>query len=54
MHKSQFRKIDTYEWFCGPGSHMKNGALVILILKFIYFTMITEWLYSIPYKLKEQ
>uniref|UniRef100_A0A672R0H4 DNA repair protein XRCC4-like n=1 Tax=Sinocyclocheilus grahami TaxID=75366 RepID=A0A672R0H4_SINGR len=22
MYKSQFRKIDPYDWFCGPGSHM--------------------------------
>ncbi len=19
MHKSQFHRIDTYDWFCGPG-----------------------------------
>ncbi len=22
MHKSQFQKIDPYDWFCGPGSHI--------------------------------
>ncbi len=22
LYKSQFRKIDPYDWFCGPGSHM--------------------------------
>ncbi len=22
MYKSQFRKIDPYDWFCGPRSHM--------------------------------
>ncbi len=22
MYKSQFRKIDPYDWFCGPGSHL--------------------------------
>ncbi len=22
LYKSQFRKIDTYDWFCGPGSHI--------------------------------
>ncbi len=22
MYKSQFRKIDTYDWFCGPGSRV--------------------------------
>ncbi len=21
MYKSQFQKIDPYDWFCGPGSH---------------------------------
>ncbi len=23
MYKSQFRKIDPYDWFCGPGSQME-------------------------------
>ncbi len=22
QYKSQFQKIDPYDWFCGPGSHM--------------------------------
>ncbi len=22
MHKSQFWKIDRYDWFCAPGSHI--------------------------------
>ncbi len=22
MYKSQFQKIDPYDWFCGPGSHL--------------------------------
>ncbi len=25
MYKSQFRKIDTYDWFCVSGSHMCNN-----------------------------
>ncbi len=25
MYKSQFWKIDTYDWFCGPGSHLLNS-----------------------------
>ncbi len=24
MDKSQFLKIDPYDWFCGPGSHVYN------------------------------
>ncbi len=24
MYKSQFRKIDPYDWFCGPGSHIRK------------------------------
>ncbi len=24
MHKSQFEKIDPYDWFCGPGSHVTD------------------------------
>ncbi len=22
MYKYQFRKIEPYDWFCGPGSHL--------------------------------
>ncbi len=22
MYKSQFKKTDRYDWFCGPGSHI--------------------------------
>ncbi len=25
MHTSQFHKIDSYDWFCAPGSH-SSGA----------------------------
>ncbi len=31
MYKSQFRKIDPYDWFCGPGSH------ICLVLFWIVF-----------------
>ncbi len=24
MYKSQFQKMDPYDWFCGPGSHLFN------------------------------
>ncbi len=27
MYKSQFPKIDPYEWFCGPGSHMELSLI---------------------------
>ncbi len=23
MYNSQFQKIDPYDWFCGPGSHIR-------------------------------
>ncbi len=26
MYKSQFQKIDPYDCFCGPGSHMWIGT----------------------------
>ncbi len=26
MYKSQFRKIDTYDWFCAPGSHIQMSS----------------------------
>ncbi len=38
MHKSQFRKIGPYDWFCGPGSHISyitsvfDFAMIILEL----------------------
>ncbi len=31
MYKSQLKKIDPYDWFCGPGSH------IIIIIIIIYF-----------------
>ncbi len=31
MHKSQLKKIDPYDWFCGPGSHMSNHNLSWII-----------------------
>ncbi len=27
MHKSQIRKIDSYGWFCAPGSHISLSNL---------------------------
>ncbi len=34
MHKSQFRKIDPYDWFCAPGSHIY--VLICLFSMLIY------------------
>ncbi len=42
MYKSQFRKIDPYDWFCGPGSHI--GCL--LVLKGIVHFEIKIWYLS--------
>ncbi len=45
MHKSQFRKMYPYDWFCGPGSQMfmsheiitmHNLDELILYRKYIY------------------
>ncbi len=27
MYKSQFQKLDPYDWFCGPGSHFRKEHL---------------------------
>ncbi len=29
MYKSQFQKIDPYDWFCGPGSQMSYSNSLI-------------------------
>ncbi len=34
MYKSQFQKIDTYNWFCGPGSHL-GGITQIFPHRFV-------------------
>ncbi len=37
MHKSQFKKIDPYDWFCGPRSHMYIAAThLFAALKIVY------------------
>ncbi len=28
MYKSQFRKIDPYDWFCGPGSRFVQFLII--------------------------
>ncbi len=32
MYKSQFKKIDPYDWFCGPGSHLVEEGDVLTSL----------------------
>ncbi len=34
MYKSQFRKIDSYDWFCGPGLHMSFYTKVLTFQNF--------------------
>uniref|UniRef100_A0A671K2Q8 Cytochrome P450, family 17, subfamily A, polypeptide 2 n=1 Tax=Sinocyclocheilus anshuiensis TaxID=1608454 RepID=A0A671K2Q8_9TELE len=29
MHKSQFQKIDHYDWFCAPGSQIQKNAIFL-------------------------
>ncbi len=42
MQKSQFKKIYTYDWFCGPGSHLNIFVANILKnLAKIYFSKST-------------
>jgi len=38
MHKSQFVKMYTYDWFCAPGSHM---AFISQKTEILYPTM--QW-----------
>ncbi len=32
MYKSQFWKIDPYDWFCGPGSHLASNWYPVINL----------------------
>ncbi len=34
MYKSQFRKIDPYDWFCGSGSHISHSEMDFKALEF--------------------
>ncbi len=31
IYKSKFQKIDPYDWFCGPGSHMRSEQQYVFI-----------------------
>ncbi len=38
MYKSQFQKMDPYDWFCCPGSHFIKMLLTLFKCKHIVFT----------------
>ncbi len=40
MNTSQFQKIDPYDWFCGPGSHI-IAYYWIIIAVFLHSAIIT-------------
>ncbi len=43
MYKSQFQKIDTYDWFCCPGSHILKTVLFSSIqFKSVGLTIVWE------------
>ncbi len=42
MYKSQFHKIDPYDWFCGPGSHIYIYIYNIFIYRFFLYTVTTS------------
>ncbi len=44
MYKSQFRKIDPYDWICGPGSQMNFTVLCCMYVLIIVITIIGEQL----------
>ncbi len=31
MYKSQFRQIDPYDWFCGPGSQYQEFNILSVV-----------------------
>ncbi len=35
MYKSQIWKIDPYDWFCAPGSHILIKGLVFICIIFV-------------------
>ncbi len=43
MHASQFQKIDTYDWFCGAGSHInKRSASYIYMIGYSVYVKLNE------------
>ncbi len=57
MYKSQFWKIDTYDWFCGPRSHMAYLTLETVPPRYGIipkYRMLTVYcIYGIKYLFKE-
>ncbi len=37
MYKYNFHKIDPYDWFCGPRSHLFNEYIIIMIIAYNIF-----------------
>ncbi len=56
MHTSQFHKIDPYDWFCAPGSHIRvilwkcqfllKSCLLLSSLGLQHHALLSEWLFS--------
>ncbi len=52
MYKSQLKKKDPYDWFCGPGSHiiMEENVIYLSNLFIIYLHFIMfNWIECIYY-----
>ncbi len=52
MYKSQFKQIDPYDWFCGPGSHMYvlhyRWSVSFLFFSFLDInTFIQQWCFKL-------
>ncbi len=43
MYKSQFRKIDTYDWFCAPGSHINFIVRLLSLKSFLHNSMFVAY-----------
>ncbi len=40
MYKSQFQKIDPYDWLCGPGSHLLIFDLALFFIFSLVFILV--------------
>ncbi len=36
----EFQKIDSYDWFCGPGSHIKSKLVKVTNCNDVHLTML--------------
>ncbi len=44
MYKSQFWKIDPYDWFCGPGSHITScSSRLQNVINLPYKEQVWKW-----------